>query len=415
MKKLILATESFPYGKSEFTFILPELERLRKRYEVIILSHADPKQQRAGVFCAVPEDVRVLCLGRPQLSVLDKLKAILLFLTDRDGQMEIREILENRSARRERLYQSLSFYAQALADQKKLRQSGVLSADEKMIYYSFWYSYFCYSMVRELRRYPNIHMVTRTHGIDLYHERIPGGRQPLRHVMERGLDSILFACAYGASYYESHVKAERTKRSLLQVCRLGIEQPGRRMPLSEKEEKELLSCSNVIPLKRIRLIIDGLARIEDVKIHWTHIGDGIQLEQLRDYARQKLENKSNIRYTFAGFVEDVRAYYDRHQVDCFITTSETEGGCPVSIQEAMSYGVPVIGTSVGGITEMIADNGILLSKDPAAAEVAEAVRKIVSQEEQELLKMKEASYQKWAAEFDADKSFERLDDILKKL
>lgn len=415
MKKLILATESFPYGKSEFTFILPELDRLRKRYEVIILSHAEPKQQTEGVICAVPEDVRVLCTGRPQLSVWDKLKALMLFLTDRDGQMEIREILESKSARRERLYQSLSFYAQALADQKKLRQSGVLSTDEKMIYYSFWYSYFCYSMVRELQRYPNIHIVTRTHGIDLYHERIPGGRQPFRHRMERGLDAIMFACAYGASYYESRVKAERTKRSLLQVCRLGIEQPGRRMPLSGKEEKELLSCSNVIPLKRIRLIIDGLARIEDVKIHWTHIGDGIQLEQLRDHARQKLGNKSNIRYTFMGFVEDVQAYYDHHQVDCFITTSETEGGCPVSIQEAMSYGVPVIGTSVGGITEMIADNGILLTKDPEADEIAEAVQKIMLSKEQSLRNMKEASYQKWKAEFDADRSFERLDEILKKL
>lgn len=413
MRKLILATESFPYGKSEFTFILPELERLRQRYEVILLSHADREQQRAGIFCEIPEDVKVICLGRPELSVFDKLKALMLFLGDRDGQAEMKEIFKSRTAVKERLYQSISFYAQALADQKRLRQSGVLTTEEKAIYYSFWYSYFCYSMAREMNRYPNIHMVTRTHGIDLYHERIPGGRQPYRHQMERKLDAILFACEYGAKYYESCVKDERTKKNILHVCKLGIEQPGRQMPVSQKEEKELLSCSNMIPLKRIHLIIDGLAQIEEEKIHWTHIGDGSEMQRLREYAEKKLGNKGNIRYTFAGFVEDVRAYYEHDQVDCFITTSETEGGCPVSIQEAMSYAVPVIGTSVGGITEMIADNGILLPKEATAEEIAEAVRKIASLDEEKLQKVKAASYQKWAAEFDADRSFDRLYEILK--
>ncbi len=415
MRKLILATESFPYGKSEFTFILPELKRLCRRYEVIILSHANPEQQRAGVFCKVPEGVRVICLGRPQLSVFDKWRAFVLFLGDRDGRTEIREIRKGKTAVGKRLYQSVSFYAQALADQRKLRLSGVLSTEEKIIYYSFWYSYFCYSMAREQNRYPNISLVTRTHGIDLYHERIPGSRQPFRHQMERKLSAILCACAYGAGYYESRVKDERTKGDILHVCKLGIERPGRQMPVSRREERELLSCSHMIPLKRIHLIIDGLAQIEELKIRWTHIGDGGEMQQLRNYAEEKLGNKGNIQYTFAGFVEDVRAYYEHNQVDCFITTSATEGGCPVSIQEAMSYAVPVIGTAVGGITEMIADNGILLPEEPTSDMVAEAVRKIMTLEERELQEMKAASYRKWAAEFDADRSFERLDEILKKI
>ena len=101
-------------------------------------------------------------------------------------------------------------------------------------------------------------------------------------------------------------------------------------------------------------------------------------------------------------------------MDCFITTSETEGGCPVSIQEAMSYGVPVIGTAVGGITEMIADNGILLSADPDQGEVASAIQRILTLEESDLQKAKAAAYRKWQEEFDADKSFDRMYQVLNK-
>lgn len=211
------------------------------------------------------------------------------------------------------------------------------------------------------------------------------------------------------------MKDKGTDSSKLHVCKLGIEEPNRQMPVGMEEERELLSCSNMIPLKRIQLIVDGLARIEGLKIHWTHIGDGSEMQKLRDYAEQKLGNKDNIRYTFAGYVENVRAYYEQNQVDCFITTSETEGGCPVSIQEAMSYGVPVIGTDVGGITEMIADNGILLSAAPDGEEVADAIRRILTQEKEKLLQMKKAAYQKWCNEFDITGSFEKILDIFRKV
>ncbi len=414
MRKLILATESFPYGRGEKTFILPEIERLRQHFDITIVSHANREQMEEGICAELPGDVKVVCLGRPQLSLFDKIKALISMFTDRDGRVEIREILKDKGNKGERFYQSLAFYAQARVDQKKLRKSGVLSVEEPFIYYSFWYTYFCYSMIREKNRQSNIRVITRTHGVDLYHERIPGGRQPFRHQMETRLDAIVFACAYGAQYYKIYVKDSSTDSSRLHVCKLGIEAPKRQMPAGQEEERELLSCSNMIPLKRIQLIVDGLAQINALKIHWTHIGDGSERQKLQEYAEQKLGDQGNIRYTFTGYVEDVRAYYEQNQVDCFITTSETEGGCPVSIQEAMSYGVPVIGTAVGGITEMIADNGILLSADPDKGEVASAIQRILTLEESDLQKVKAAAYRKWQEEFDADKSFDRMYQILNK-
>lgn len=414
MRKLILATESFPYGRGEKTFILPELERLKQYFDITIVSHANHEQMEGGICSELPENIKVVCFGQPQLSVLDKIEAFISIFLDRDGRIELKEILQGKCNRSERFYQSLAFYAQAMADQKKLRQSGILSTEEPVIYYSFWYTYFCYSMIREKGRCPSVSIITRTHGIDLYHERIPGGRQPFRHQMETRLDAVVFVCEYGAEYYKIHVKDNEIDNGRLHVCKLGIEAPNRQMPVGQGEERELLSCSNMIPLKRIQLIVDGLAQINELKIHWTHIGDGSERQKLREYAEQKLGNKDNIRYTFAGYVENVRAYYEQNQVDCFITTSETEGGCPVSIQEAMSYGIPIIGTDVGGITEMIADNGILLSANPDEEEVANAIQRILTLEESDLHKAKAAAYRKWQEEFDADKSFDRMYQILNK-
>lgn len=415
MRKLILATESFPYGRGEKTFILPELERLRQYFDITIVSHANREQMEDGICGELPENIKVVCLERPRLSVLDKIKAFFSIFLNRDGRIELKEILQGKCNKGERFYQSLAFYAQAMVDQKKLCKSGILSTEEPIIYYSFWYTYFCYSMIREKSRCPRVSIITRTHGVDLYHERISGGRQPFRHQMETRLDAIVFACEYGEEYYKSHMKDSGTDSGKLHICKLGIEAPNRQMPVGQGEERELLSCSNVIPLKRIPLIVDGLARIDKLKIHWTHIGDGSEMKQLQEYAEQKLGNKANIRYTFAGYVENVRAYYEQNQVDCFITTSETEGGCPVSIQEAMSYGVPIIGTDVGGITEMIADNGILLSADPDEKEIANAIQKIMMQERLKMLQMKEAAYQKWRKEFDINSSFGKIFKIIERL
>ena len=400
-----MATENFPYGKGETSFIIPELMRLRQRYDITVVSHAGEEQIRGGLCDRMPDGVELICFGRPELSAADKVKALALFVLDRNARQEIREIWRDKRNRRVRLYQSLSFFAQALSDQKRLRESGLLSGQDPVIYYSFWYTYFCYSAVRECGKggHPNVRLVTRTHGVDLYHERIPGSRQPFKHQMESGLEAILFACDYGKGYYIERIRRDIDEKKL-HLCRLGTEAVDAPGHYRRRDVWHVISCSNVIALKRIPLIIDGLSLINEEKIHWTHIGDGTDLEKVKDYAREKLGVKENISYTFQGYLENdqVIQYYREHPADCFITTSATEGGCPVSIQEAMKFGIPVIGTDVGGITEMIRGNGILLSADPDGEEVAAAVRDMISFGEERVEEMRHAGVEIWKREFDID-------------
>ncbi len=418
MTKLILATENFPYGKGETSFIIPELMRLRQHYDITVISHADEEQIRGGMTAKMPDGIKLICFGRPNLTLADKIKAPVLFILDRNARREIREIWREKEDRKERLYQSISFFAQTLSDQKKLRKSGIFSMQEPIVYYSFWYTYFCYSAVRECGkdRYPNIRLVTRTHGVDLYHERIPGKRQPFKHRMEEGLDAILFACDYGKRYYIERIR-QNIDETKLYLCRLGTEPVSAPDRCGGQDVWHVISCSNVIGLKRIPLIIDGLSLIRDKKIHWTHIGDGADLEKVKDYAREKLGEKENIKYTFQGYMENAQViqYYREHPADCFITTSSTEGGCPVSIQEAMKFGIPVIGTDVGGITEMIGENGILLPADPNGEEVAAAIRKMMSLDVETVNMMRNVSRRLWEKDYNIDVNMISLLEILNSL
>ncbi len=414
MTKLILATDSFPYKpEDEISFILPELKRLSRHFDVLLLSHADQTQYEKGAYTRLPENVKYLYLGSPVLSVADKLKALLLYCLDRDGRREIREICAERRNRRQRFYQSLAFYAQTLSDQRKLRRSKILNADGAVIYYSYWYTYYCYSAVREARRSPNLRVVTRAHGVDLYHERAPGNRQPFRHQMEAGLQAILFACHYARRYYEAYTR-QNIDRTSLYVCRVGTEDVRPHPEWGARDTAELVSCSNMVPLKRISLIIDGLALIDERKIHWLHIGDGSERERLQAYAEEKLGQKDNISYTFSGYMDNdkVTQYYADNPVDCFITTSSTEGGSPVSVQEAMAQGIPVIGTDVGGITEMIQGNGVLLPADPSGGDVAAAIERVLSFDGKESGDVRNRSRELWKREFCVDVAFDGLLQIL---
>ena len=100
---------------------------------------------------------------------------------------------------------------------------------------------------------------------------------------------------------------------------------------------------------------------------------------------------------------------------CFITTSATEGGTPVSIQEALSYGIPIIGTDVGGISEMIDGNGFLIGGNPQAEEIADSIRKIAYMSDELYKSFRVKSRTIWENQYDADKNFKSFTYYLKDL
>jgi len=78
-------------------------------------------------------------------------------------------------------------------------------------------------------------------------------------------------------------------------------------------------------------------------------------------------------------------YYENNGVDLFINLSDIEG-IPVSVMEAMSYGIPSIARDVGGISELVINglNGILLPENTDANFISLKINNLIDAKERNL-------------------------------
>ena len=153
--------------------------------------------------------------------------------------------------------------------------------------------------------------------------------------------------------------------------------PCHRARLSEKGEKIIMHISNFRPVKRVDDAVRVFARINrEVPSRLVLIGDGPERGRVLQTAED--EGIAN-RVLFLGKQESVAEILAC--ADLFLLPSATESFGLVAL-EAMSCGVPVIATRVGGVPEVIpegdagylaevgdvqtmAEQGLRILKDPA--------------------------------------------------
>ena len=91
-------------------------------------------------------------------------------------------------------------------------------------------------------------------------------------------------------------------------------------------------------------------------------------------------------------------FYQSTQVNLFISLTEAEG-IPVSIMEAISFGIPVLSTDVGGCSEIVNNQtGILIPLNTPASEVGKIIEDfILSDKNSQIYREKVRSY--WLANY----------------
>lgn len=402
-KQLYLVTETFPYGTGEKTFILPELDELAKNYDVTIISHAS-KAVLSDKVNETKLDGRIKNVNIDvNLKWYKKILYLIRFFVDQDGIRELKCIFSAKKKIFTRIYQSIGFYALAMENYALMRKKGLLHFDVEAIYYTYWYFYYTYSMTREKVKFPNVKIVTRAHGFDLYSERYDGNRQPFKKIMDANLDKVFFISNQGKEYYERKYKVKNENKYIVsRLGALGSERKNRACE-EDKEVFRIVSCSRIIPLKRVDLITDALNLLtERKKIEWIHFGSGSQYEDVVAYTKKILRNKSDINFQFVGNVpnQKVLDFYDQNYINCFVSTSSSEG-IPVSIMEALSYGIPFIAINVGGVSELYEKNGILLKANSTAQDVAKSFSEMIHMEKEEYSQLRENAYLTWKNKYDA--------------
>lgn len=398
MKKLCLITKTFPFGSEENAFLQYEVPLLVKNFDLTVA--ASELNEQCETKCRT-EYKTVKIEGK--VSIARKIISAALFLSKKEAWEEIFEIVKNGKLIYKRLLRMLMFGAAAETFWHNLKTVYEINKNTDALFYFYWWDYKCLGITMHKKGYPKIRIVTRTHGYDLYDERELYGKQFFKRQMERNLDRIFFISSYGKRYYVEHSGRDNREKFLL--CRLGV--PAQDIKWSEESgDFILVSCSNVIPLKRIELIVQGLALISDIKIKWIHFGDGSEFKKIKKMASDILDSKENISYRFMGRVDNksILDYYRNCLVSCFITTTSTEGN-PVSVQEALSFGIPIIGTEVSDIPLMICGNGYLLPQNPVPKQVAEAIAAMALTTPEERQIMRENSYNIWKRDYDAEKNY----------
>lgn len=376
MKQLILLTQSFPYGKQE-TFLENEIPWLSRYFNLSIICSNDKFETKRDI----DPNIKVWCVnsGFQKLSLLKKLKHAIHFLFSKYGLAELKDIFSKRKLVLARIKNSAWVYAQAQEYYKTVSETGIIPSGEVLIY-SYWST--SELLAFTLHKSSKWTIVTRMHGYDLYNERNQYGRQPFKKQMDKALDAGMFISEYGLDYYIKNysLNGKASEKPKLSLFRLGTIDYG--MTKQSGNGFLICSCSNIIRIKRVELIVKALSLISDRQIRWVHFGDDEGFGSDGNYQEVLSLTKSlpsNIKADFMGRIpnQDVLDFYLNNSVSCFITTSSTEG-CPVSLMEALSMGIPIIATAVGGIPEMIdGSHNILLDKNPQVTEIQKAIEAVM--------------------------------------
>lgn len=408
-KKLILLLDDYPFETGEYSFIRIELEKLLECFEVCILSVSLSIEQK------MPTDERISvyhCMRT--FGIQEKIEAVVKFFFSGCRYGEIKQIIKAGENIFSRLYDSIAYFSMADQLRKFVKKHHI--ADGDVLIYSYWFNPSCLAFLMDKKSESGRKVISRIHGYDLYNERNMHNRQPFREYMDKTIDRLFFVADAGLEYYLAHWGRKEAVGRKYIVAPIGTtnnDYVGIKLFNTRGTAFHIVSCSHVIPLKRVTLIIEGLSRITDTEIRWTHFGTGSHYGQTVEYAKQLLDDKENISYEMTGFVpvEEIMRFYAENCVDCFLTTSSTEGS-PVSLQEAMSFGIPIIATAVGEIPNMIDGNGILLSENPRPEDVSSAIIRISRMTEEETGKMRARSRALWERKYNADENAEKFVKML---
>lgn len=413
---LFIVVSNYPFGFGE-PFLEPELRFLADRFDRIHIITTEPCQHEDQQF-VLPDNAEVIHTGRTYNWWLKLTNLWRLFFDD-----VVRRELKNISeVSQERI--SLGVLKTLIVSRiKSLRLILKLddlvkhrsNSDDSVFLYSYWCSEYAFSIAQLGKKNTSYTTFARAHGWDLYFERSAFNYLPFRLGIFNGLDAVYTISENGRNYllakFDQLIDSERIVSS-----RLGIRTGRSKGEMHRRFRRfRIVSCSNLISIKRVDLLIRSLALIDDLEIEWVHFGEGVLMAELKSMAGQFLGPKANVSFNFRGRVPnwELINYYSDNQIDLFVTVSKWDG-IPVSIMEAMSFGIPTIATNVGGVAEIVLDNenGILLATDPKPIEVAQALVGVARMPDTKYMMWRNRAQEVWGTFYSAKVNYPIFCDLI---
>lgn len=400
---LLFFTGVYPYGRQE-AFIENEIGYLSKAFDrVIVLPQASTNDKRA-----VPNNIEVCPL--PKLTGPGKSYRILAeALRVPVFWKAVGEITGGRSPlyrlRTLASYVGLAtIYCEFIVRDIAPR----LPPGSRIFLYSYWMDRGSLAMVFLAKAITAEKVVCRVHGFDVYEERNSDGYLPLRRYLLERVDAVHAISEHAAKYLAIRYPG----LTRYKVSRLGTTRTNSNVePLTDVNAFHIVSVSNVVPVKRVAMIAEVInrfaSRTSAIRIKWTHFGDGTLFAALKEQVASFAARNLEVDLKGGQLNSVVKAFYADTPVDLFLNLSESEG-IPVSFMEAMSYGVPVMATNVGGVEEILNnDCGFLVDAGATVEQVVTDLCSIASDRVQ-LLEKSQHSSQLWRERYSADMTYPTL-------
>lgn len=405
---LILITTTFPYGTKE-SFLESELWYASTYFDKIDIFAIFPENNIIRQYKAPPN----IHYHQVQLSKSLKFNALCavpfkFFFWKEMEDTQQRKLLNIRSLRH-LIYTTMMSLAISKNIFHQLRQK--TSKTEKTVIYSYWLSIHAVVACLLKRNLPHAKTVSRAHGYDLYEYRNDINYISYRKFLLKQETAVFPISANGKKYLAQYSASCKTEVRRLGTIDYGVTYSYKR----DLKTFRIVSCSWCVPVKRIHLIIEALSKIRDFRIEWKHFGDGTLLNSLKEKARKELPD--NICWSFVGSVNNsyIYNYYKFNSIDAFINVSTSEG-IPVSIMEAMSYGIPAIATDVGATAELVnTNNGILLNANFKTMELANALRKLQKMSNEDYLQLRINARVFWKDYYNAEVNYKDFYKALSQL
>lgn len=176
------------------------------------------------------------------------------------------------------------------------------------------------------------------------------------------------------------------------------------------DDKIIVTASRLTPKNGIEYLIKAVAKIKDLNIKLLIIGDGEQRSKLECLIRNlKLDN-----VYLLGYVPHEKLPEYLSIADVFVRPSLNEG-FGISFIEAMACRVPVIGSRVGGIIDIIEDGRSGLLVNPGDVDDLVEKIKLILNDDELAKRLANEGYNTVMRKFTWDVILKKMEDVYKSL
>jgi glycosyltransferase involved in cell wall biosynthesis len=353
---IALCTTAFPYLHAEYPFISAEFDYLQKHTSLaLILTHQMGSEKGVEVQNTI-DVVMESELKNTPISFTQYVQFGIKVLIPMGIKLAVKSLI-NGSFSVKALKMQISQYLIYL--RRASQVDAYIKSKNITVLYSYWFDHWnAIACVYKVMFNKDIIVVSRAHRYEVDYIKNPVSFDAYRYFQFKHTDRVYFISKTWMDLIERRIKP-REGQFLYRPMGVCFNSKYLPVEVPSKPPYHILSISPYIPLKRLDFLASTIENM-GMPLIWHHFGE----KNLNNDLTKRLKGTS-VDYKCYGYVntDELLRFMETNPIHFLVNVSTIEG-VPVSMMEAISRGIPLIGTNVGGVSEIISDEvGYLIDAD----------------------------------------------------